>query len=238
MEAADTPSVRARDLFVRLGGVQRDFRHRADPGRVAVVPFGANMDTELSDDEAEAAVAARPGDACRLLFIGVDWERKGGDYAVAVAGSKRTPPASRPRSTWSDHGRRVKRFRSSSTGIRVHRQDLGGRPKRASRAHAGSTFRVLPARADCSPVVLNEAAAHALPALASDVGGTPTIVRDEVSGKLFSSRADLSDYRDFVLRGGPSRRATDLPLGAPEEYRSRLNWRAPPARPSGSSSPT
>ena len=85
---------------------------------------------------------------------------------------------------------------------------------------------MLPARADCSPVVLNEAAAHALPALASDVGGIPTIVRDEASGKLFSSHAEPSDYREYVLRvlAEPTRYRL-LALGALKEYRSRLNWR-------------
>ena len=46
--------------------------HGLDPSRVAVVPFGANMEVELTAEEAEAVVAARPDDSCRLLFVGVE----------------------------------------------------------------------------------------------------------------------------------------------------------------------
>ncbi|MFD0937415.1 hypothetical protein ACFQ12_19830, partial [Methylobacterium trifolii] len=46
--------------------------------RAHAVPFGANLD--------EAPVPSNtPADrVCRLLFIGVDWARKGGDLALAV----------------------------------------------------------------------------------------------------------------------------------------------------------
>jgi glycosyltransferase involved in cell wall biosynthesis len=196
-----------------------------DPGRVAVVPFGANMDTELSDDEAEAAVAARPGDACRLLFIGVDWERKGGDYAVAVAealNAAGVPTTLDVVGSWPTR-QTLPEFVNRNPFIDKTSED----GRRALRElMLGAHFFVLPARADCSPVVLNEAAAHALPALVSNVGGIPTIVRDEASGKLFSSYAEPSDYREYVLRvlAEPTHYRL-LALGALEEYRSRLNWR-------------
>ena len=53
--------------------------------RVAVVPFGANLETLPSSDEVHRAIVARPRTRCRLLWVGVDWERKRGDLVVEIA---------------------------------------------------------------------------------------------------------------------------------------------------------
>ncbi len=53
--------------------------------KIRVVPFGANCDSPFSDEsEAAAAVARRDWSVIRLVFVGVDWQRKGGDMAVTV----------------------------------------------------------------------------------------------------------------------------------------------------------
>ena len=56
----------------------------ADPARVQVVPFGANIDSSLTNADLEAVLANRPTTRCNLLFLGASWERKGGDTALAV----------------------------------------------------------------------------------------------------------------------------------------------------------
>jgi len=56
-----------------------------DPAKVKVVPFGANLEAEPDPTEVQRLIEARPTDRCRLLFIGIDWERKGGPLAVEVA---------------------------------------------------------------------------------------------------------------------------------------------------------
>jgi glycosyltransferase involved in cell wall biosynthesis len=47
--------------------------------KVHVIPFGANLDKIPS---AEIAMKRQLSGKCRLLFIGVDWIRKGGDIAL------------------------------------------------------------------------------------------------------------------------------------------------------------
>src|SRR5258707_1779879 len=54
------------------------------PEKVAVVPFGANLVTSPSDQEVEVMIRDRGIDPCRLLFIGVEWERKGGSEALEL----------------------------------------------------------------------------------------------------------------------------------------------------------
>lgn len=195
-----------------------------EPERVAVVPFGPNMEIDLSLEDAAAAVAARSPSTCQLLFIGAEWERKGGSRAIEVAAELNaaglktqldlvgsTPPARSLPAFVTHHGFIDK---STATGQETLRRLL-----------LESHFLLLPARAECFGVVLCEASAHAVPSLSTRVGGIPTAVRDDVNGKLFARDAGPKDYSGYILElfGEPDR-YRQLALSSFEEYRSRLNW--------------
>lgn len=55
--------------------------YRADAGRILVAPFGANLDVIPGWGEIRRD---RSAGKCTLLFLGVDWHRKGGDTAYEV----------------------------------------------------------------------------------------------------------------------------------------------------------
>lgn len=55
------------------------------PEKIKVIPRGASQKQTLSDEAFETALAAKRKQACKLLFIGVDWQRKGGDTAFGIA---------------------------------------------------------------------------------------------------------------------------------------------------------
>ncbi|MGH2977723.1 MAG: group 1 glycosyl transferase, partial [Gaiellaceae bacterium] len=59
--------------------------HGADPDKVEVVPFGANLRVDHDRDAVAELVRRRSDESCRLLFVGVDWDRKGGDRAIEIA---------------------------------------------------------------------------------------------------------------------------------------------------------
>jgi glycosyltransferase involved in cell wall biosynthesis len=196
-----------------------------DRDRIAVVPFGSNMELELSLEEVRGAVARRSTEKCRLLFIGVEWQRKGGDRAIEIAA------------------------RLNAAGLQTELDVVGLAPKEGSlpgfvnrlgfidkassqgqrdlqRLFMRSHFLLRPARADCSPIVLSEASAHAVPSLVSSVGGIPTLVREGVNGQVFAPDADPAEYCAFVseLFSQPGR-YRQLAMSSFEEYRRRLNWR-------------
>ena len=197
--------------------------YQLDPERVAVVPFGANMDGHLADSEAHDVVAARGDQVCRLLFIAAEFERKGGRVALEVA--KRLNAAGIPThldvvGPWPA-GTDVPPF-ARSLGF-VDKSTPSGRELLRGlllQAH----FLLLPSRAECSAVVLSEAAAHAVPALASSVGGSPTIVRDGVNGRLFDRDADPEQYAEFIQGVFGTTAYLSLALTSFEEYERRLNW--------------
>ncbi len=78
----------------------------ADPGRTKIVPLAANIDCDRTEAEIERLIGARSTDEVNLLFLGIDWLRKGGDLAVAVAselsrrGNPDNPERGRVRTAW------------------------------------------------------------------------------------------------------------------------------------------
>jgi glycosyltransferase involved in cell wall biosynthesis len=157
--------------------------YKVDASKVKVVPFGANTDNERRLTDIRVIVANRSRDICKLLFLGVDWYRKGGDIAVDVArilnnrGIRTeltivgcTPPGDIPAFLC------VKGF------ISKRRQE---EKLTLDTLFAQSHFLILPSRADCSPVAIAEANSFGIPVLTSNVGGIPFLVRNGVNGFAF-----------------------------------------------------
>jgi hypothetical protein len=57
-----------------------------DPTKVKVVPFGANVNCNRNLEDINSIVKTKSFDICKLLFVGVDWYRKGGDVASPIQG--------------------------------------------------------------------------------------------------------------------------------------------------------
>ena len=197
----------------------------AYPSRVKVVPYGANIDSKNTLSDVVRPLQSRPASACRLLFIGQDWERKGGPQAVRIAEDLRargikaeltvvgcTPPdtESLPESV------RVLGFISKKT------QD--GRAM-LNQLFAESHFFLLPTVADCTPIVFAEANSFGLPVITTNVGGIPTMVRTGLNGITLSPQAPPEDYGHVIadLFSDPIRYAA-LVQTSFLEYERRLNW--------------
>ena len=195
----------------------------ADPAKVHVVPFGANFASSLATSEAHEVIDQRPLDHCELLFVGIDWHRKGGDIAVDVATELNRrglptrlhvvgcdPPPSSPDFVVR-HG-----FISKSTA-----EGTSAMTSLFRQAH----FLVLPTRAECFGIVFAEAASFGVPSMAPRVGGVETAVGEKSGGFLAPSGCGPAGYADFVIATmsdpavyrSHARRARD-------DYETRLNW--------------
>lgn len=198
--------------------------YRVDPDKVKVVPYGANLQSERSLSQVIASLENRANDHCELLFMGVEWQRKGGDIAVetAVELNRRglptklhivgcEPPGETPEFVIR-HG-----FVSKKTPEGQQKLD-----DLLSNSH----FLIVPSRAECYGLVFAEASSYGLPSLAADVGGIPTVVRQDVNGQLFPLSTRGDEYANAVLRlmGDPEGYRKQA-LGAFSEYQERLNWR-------------
>jgi glycosyltransferase involved in cell wall biosynthesis len=193
--------------------------------RVAVVPFGANLDALPDARDVAATIVARPANVCRLLWVGVEWERKRGDLAVeigrriAAAGIPVeltvvgcTPPPDRTLPDWV----RLEGFVSKRTPDGA---------ARLAKLFARSHFLVMPSVAEAYGLVYCEAAAFGVPSVATRTGGVPTIVLDGETGILDDLDAAAECYVGRMLPLLRDReRYEAMARAARARAEERLNW--------------
>ena len=199
--------------------------HGADPARVEVLPFGANMPIHHDRDAVVELVRRRSTDTCCLLWVGVDWTRKGGDRAVDIARilNERGLPTdlqivgctpTRDLPQWARaHGFVDKSTESGAAQLR--------------RLYETAHFLVHPATAECFGVIFCEAAGHGVLSAASRVGGIPSAVREGITGALFDRAAPAEEYADYLWCLLEDRRRYEaLAIRAFDEYQRVLSWDA------------
>lgn len=200
--------------------------YSVDPTKVKVIPFGANIQTSRSLADIRELVKQRSSTECSLLFLGVDWVRKGGDIAVAtakklneaglkttlhIAGIKDLPIDPLP-DFIINHG-----FISKSS--------QAGEDK-INQLIAESHFLLLPTRAEAYGLVFCEANSFGVPCLAPAVGGIPTIIKDNLNGKTFALSAGAEEYASYILSSFSDRHTyEELCYCSFGEFERRLNWK-------------
>jgi glycosyltransferase involved in cell wall biosynthesis len=194
-----------------------------DPAKVQVVPFGANVNCDRTLEDIRQIVDHKNFDICKLLFVGVDWQRKGGEQALAIASllnqrglqTELHIVGCQPTTHLPDfvqcHG-----F--------ISKQTAAGRDfleQLFSEVH----FLLLPSRADCTPIVIAEASSFGLPALSSQVGGIETTIQEDRNGRTFPLDASPESYCEYIEPYMSSIQTyKKLALSSFQEYSHRLNW--------------
>lgn len=194
-----------------------------DPNKVSVVNFGANVGADHSVKNAVMPTNAKNFESCKLLFIGVDWDRKGGDLALEVAVYLNStgistelhvvgcePPENSP-SFVIRHG-----FLSKKNP-----EDLSS----LQRLFLESHFLIVPSKVECFGVVFAEASSSGLPSIGSDEGGISDAIRPGINGEMFSKTEDPAVIGDYIraLLDRPDD-YKKLAKSAFSEYKQRLNW--------------
>ncbi|MBL7694636.1 MAG: glycosyltransferase family 4 protein, partial [Ferruginibacter sp.] len=182
--------------------------------------FGANLDripteTEIKKDKNEV---------CRLLFLGVEWERKGGQIALdtfyqlkqngfpvqlTIIGCVPPIPA-------TDPDIEVIPF------INRHNNEEAGRLYQIFRQ---TDFLLLPTRAECAGIVFCEASAFGVPSITTDTGGVSTNVINGVNGFALAPEAGAEAYaqkiREYFSDDAVYRQ---LSKSSRRKFEEDLNW--------------
>jgi glycosyltransferase involved in cell wall biosynthesis len=195
----------------------------ADPARVHVIPWGANLD---DPPDRESVLGCRKSGPCRLLFIGVNWKEKGADFAIEVLGElkKRGVEAELvicgciPPKPVTQDGLTIIPYLDKT---KPEQRDL------LIQLYAEADFFLLPTRSDCYGIVFCEAAARGVPSIAPATGGVPSAVRDGETGILLPPNATKADYAEVIAEifANPSRLAR-LKQFSRDAFEDRLNWQA------------
>jgi glycosyltransferase involved in cell wall biosynthesis len=197
----------------------------ADVRKVHCIPFGANFE-EADIPSRASALGHSLARGIALLWVGVDWQRKGGGIAydclmellsrgvdahLTVCGC--VPPE-------HYHHPKVKLvpfLRKTDPEQRVH----------LSRLFLEANFFLLPTMADATPIVLCEASAHGLPSLVRETGGVGGAVSDGMNGYLLPPEAPGREYAEKILEIVQNPTAYDaLVRTSRGAYEEKLNWDA------------
>lgn len=200
--------------------------YNADRDKVRIVPFGANISTQkISLEEIKDILKKRSTDVCKILFLGVDWFRKGGDIAIDAVrylNEELRQPAELHIVGIDDllvenlppyiinHGRISK---ATPEGM-----------KKVEDLILQSHFLFIPSRADCTPIVFSEAMSYGVPCVSAATGGIPSIV-NQSNGIILSPQVEPKDYAQQIYKTFEDKSYyNELALSAYHDFESRLNW--------------
>lgn len=164
-----------------------------DPHKIEVIPPGVDLDFWQP-----AACPRSDSGPLRILFVGGDFQRKGGNLLLRAF--RALPPGSAEltlvtRSEVPAH-----------PGVRVYRDLRPNTAELLALYHASDVF-VLPTRAEAFGIAAVEAAAAGLPVIATAVGGLTDIVVDRKTGFLIATDdVDTLIYRLQLLAESPELR--------------------------------
>ena len=188
--------------------------------KISVVPFGANIDRIPLRNE----LKNKKNKVCQLLFLGVEWERKGGQVALDTFFSLQKsgvpvqltivgciPPVS-----------------ITAENIKVIPFINKNNPDESERLYQlllKSDFLLLPTKAECAGVVFCEAGAFGLPSITADTGGVNDYIQDGINGFTLSPDAGAGAYADKIKDLFYDDAAYhQLCLGSRMKYENELNW--------------
>lgn len=199
--------------------------------KIHVVQYGANLDIDHNLDEVKAIIKARRTDCIKLLFVGKQWFRKGGDLTLEIAQALHeggypveltlvceSLPKDVVLPPYVHHIKLISK--RTPAGI-----------KQLCDLYKQSHLLLLPTRAEAYGVVFCEANAFGVPCVTTCVGGIPSVIQDNVNGMMFSLEATIKEVCDYIANLFHDRpRYEALALSAFNEYQTRLNWQVASAR--------
>jgi len=197
--------------------------YQAEGSKIHIIPQGANFEDIPS---AETVLHPRGMDECRLLFVGVDWVRKGGEIAVEALNELRTmgiparlticgcvPPS---------------RFRVPEIQV-IPYLDKNAPAERNQLAelYLASHFLLLPTRSESYGIVFCESNAFGLPAITTNTGGVPDVISDGENGFMLPPSAGGREYAKLIAEIWQDRgRYSALARSSRRTFDERLNWDA------------
>ena len=200
-------------------------QYDVSPAKLLLVPWGANLAAEPARETVHELIDARAFRPLQIIFVGVEWQRKGGpvmmeacrilrergvDISLLIIGCEPALPLPHWVTVVPKLDKRVPEQAAEYDAY-------------LRRAH----LLFLPSRVEAYGHVFCEAAAYGVPAVATDVGGIPTIVQHDVTGLCLPLDSPPTDFADAigVLVADPARYRR-LSRAARDRYEQKLNWRA------------
>lgn len=198
--------------------------YHANPEKVFIVPFGPNVDILPTR---EMINYNKGRDVCKILFIGVEWERKGGAIAFETLQEMKkkgiktrlTIVGCRPPDEFQDEDMVVIPFLNKNE---KSQSDL------FNQLLYENHFFILPTRGECFGVVFCEASAFAIPSITTNTGGIGSAVENGKNGFRLPVEARGDQYAEMISEIFTDYDNKYLPLAKSTRdfYDLRLSWKS------------
>ena len=198
--------------------------YKIPPDKLSIIPLGANFDNWPTMGEVRTFVERRDSEVCHLLFVGVDWKRKGADIVLEttkilhdkgfpvvlhLCGLKQIPV--RLPSYVINHGFLRKSDPKENELLLT--------------LYKTSHFLFVPSVAEAYGLVFCEASAYGLPSISHRLGGLTTIVEDGKNGQLFDLGTEPKVFADYIEKIFSDKKAySTLAMSSFERFETYLNW--------------
>ena len=190
--------------------------------KIIKAKFGPNL-PEIPNRSEIKDINSKQENVLKLLFVAVKWNSKGGPIAIEALKelNKRgiitelTVVGCKPKGKKCD-GLKIIDFLDKSNN-----QDL----KCLWNLYLTNHFLILPTRNEAVGIVFSESAAFGLPCVATNTGGIPDYVEDEITGRLLNICANGKDYADVIESiWNDEVKYKNMKIAARKKYEQELNW--------------
>lgn len=196
--------------------------------KILEIPFGSNLPPpkKFGISEIKSFVETRfRTSICNILFVGVDWHRKGGDIVFDALNqlSKFGVNVHLHVVGCNPDITRIKNFQVTLYGFlnRSKPSDYEVLVGLFSNCH----FLFVPSIAECYGIVFAEASSFGLPSLTRDVGGISSVVKHGVNGWALEANSSAFEYASVLREYFFDREKYEsISVGAFDYYSQRLSW--------------
>lgn len=192
-----------------------------DVSKIVVIEFGANLQSASMGHIVHTYPQTRP---LNIFFSGVEWERKGGDVAVACCAEliRLGIPV-----TLHIVGAPVPDEYTDLSFIRSYgflNKNIPAENEQYLHILEDMDILLFPSWAECSAIVLCEAAGYGLPVFCYDTGGVGNYVVNGINGIRLPLTSKGKDFADAIQQALVGNHMGNYSTGAQRLYRERLNW--------------
>ena len=164
--------------------------------KLAVLSLGANLNNTPTLEKVKQILQERGQNPCRLLFIGREWRRKGGDIALEITSNLIAMGVScELHIVGCNVPDPVPEYVVAHGFLnKKNPPDM----KKLNQLFSNCDFFLCPTRVDCQPMVIAEAAAYGLPVVTTNIAGIPEIVPKSNWGITLPVHASPSEYAKWI----------------------------------------
>lgn len=191
--------------------------------KVEIIPFGSNVNNNLTESDIVTLNQNKDKEKIRLLFIGADWEKKGGDLLLKIFDELRALSDIYDLDIVGSAPEKIPNIKGVTFHGFLNKSNESDSQKLESLFESSHYF-LLPTKAEAFGIVFCEANSYGLPAFGSNLGGIVDIIKDSVNGELIDiekSPKELAlQIHKYIIEGDYN----DKSKRAFRHYKENFTW--------------